>query len=233
MWTARKLQPIRTQIFDLLLVELTNWRWTWRAMVVLGVLTPLGGIFVMKLLLPDATLEQRAFILTGNTLLSILFENQHRVAGHIVFMRVHGTLEYFSSLPVQKHAVVVAIIAAFFLLSLPSFLVTACMGSVILDVTLHPSPALLLALPLAALPMAGIGAIVGTVARSGPEANSLGIVAAFTMAAFGAIVVPPWQLPSWVVQLGMSILRRTLLPRCGKRCSGLSKVAFCRTYSGS
>jgi len=185
-----------------MLIELTNWRWTWRTMIVLGMLTPLGGIVVLKMLMRDATHGELAYILAGNTVLSVIFENQHRVAGHIVFMRGHGTLDYFSSLPVRKSTLLLAIIAAFLLLSLPAFLVTVAAGAVVLGLPLHPSPLLVLVLPIVALPMAGVGALIGVLARSGPEANSLGILATFAMAGLGAVILPPDRVPDWLEQLG-------------------------------
>lgn len=39
-----KPQPLAVQLFDLILLQLSNWRWTWRGMVVVGTLTPLLSI---------------------------------------------------------------------------------------------------------------------------------------------------------------------------------------------
>lgn len=227
-------QPFAVQVVDLVAIELTNWRWSWRMMILLGMLTPLGAVVGLRLLLGDAGPEALAYVLTGNVVLALMFENQNRVGGHFAFMRFHGTLDYLGSLPVDKPAVVVAVVTAFLLLSLPAVTVIVVVGSLVLGIDLALHPALVLVVPLCALPLSGIGALVGVVSRTSAEATSLGLVVTFVMAGLGAVMIPPDRLPGWLVELGRlspatyagSALRQTLIgPPSGRLAVDLAVLA--------
>src|SRR5262245_5861116 len=83
--TPRRPQPFFVQVADLLRIELTNWRWTWRHMIVLGMGTPLGTIVAMRFVLGRAGPETLGYVFAGNLALSLIFENQLRVSSHVVF----------------------------------------------------------------------------------------------------------------------------------------------------
>jgi ABC-2 type transport system permease protein len=197
-----KPQPFWAQLGDLFLIELTNWRWTWRRMIVLGMLAPLGGILGLKALLGNAGPHTLSYVLTGNIVLSLMFENQNRVGGHFVFMRFHGTLDHFGSLPIRQSALVLGVVLAFLVLSLPSVIVVILAGSLLLGLPLAVSPLVLLVVPLCALPMAAIGALIGVTARTSAEAGSLSLAVTIVTAGIGAVVIPPDRLPPWFVILG-------------------------------
>lgn len=190
------------QFVDLLRIELTNWRWTWRLALVLGTVAPLGTILALRFLLGSTDAAALAHVMAGNLTLALIFENQMRVGTHFVFMRFHGTFEYFAALPVSRSALLAAVASAFFLLSLPALLVLGTLGPLLLGLTLRPSPLLLLVVPLCALALAGTGALVGMLARTPAEAGSLGMLTSFLLAGLGPVVIPPERLPSWLVQLG-------------------------------
>ena len=171
-------------------------------MVVLGILTPLGALFGLKLLLVNARPDDLAFVFAGNIVLSLLFEIQLRIGTHFVFMRFHGMLDYFASLPIRKYTLVVAVVIAFLILSLPAVVVTTIAGAFLLHLTLALNPMIVVVIPLCAFSMAGLGALVGVMARSEAEAESLGVLVAFATAGIAALVIPPSRLPLWVVRLG-------------------------------
>jgi ABC-2 type transport system permease protein len=215
----RKPQSLLVQIVDVTLIELTNWRWTWRTMLLLGVITPLSSMIAAKLLLNQTRPDDLAFIYCGNVLLCLMFENQHKVGGHFVFMRFHGTLDYFGSLPIKKLTLIFSMALAFLVLSIPSVIVVVIGGAVLLGVRLDPHPLILLIIPLCAISLAGLGALVGAVARTTAEATSLGLLVTLVLSGVGAVIIPPDRLPKWLVMLGAlnpatyasSALRQTLL----------------------
>lgn len=202
MSRAPEPQPLLVQLGDLLLVELTNWRWSWRMMLLLGMVTPLGTLAALKILLREPRPVDLAYALAGNVVLSLMFENQNRVGGHFVYMRDHGTLDYFGSLPVRRPVVVLAVVGAFLLLSLPAVVVIVLGGSLLMGIDLQVSPLVLLVVPVCALSLAGIGAVVGLAARNSQEATSLGLLVTIVLAGLGAVMVPPDRLPGWLVALG-------------------------------
>ena len=187
----RKPQKLLVQLVDLTLIELTNWRWTWRSML------------AVKFLLTRMDPQDVAYVYCGNVLLSLMFENQNRVGGHFVFMRFHGTLDYFGSLPIRKPTLILAMALAFLLLSLPSVMVVSLLGAVILDVRLHLHPVIVLVIPLCAMSMSGIGALVGALARTSAEATSLGFFFTLVLSGLGAVIIPESRLPGWLVKFGV------------------------------
>jgi ABC-2 type transport system permease protein len=53
MQHERKQQPLLVQLEDLLLIELSNWRWSWRLMVLTGIIAPLLGIIALGTFVHD------------------------------------------------------------------------------------------------------------------------------------------------------------------------------------
>jgi ABC-2 type transport system permease protein len=199
----RKPQKLLVQLVDLTLIELTNWRWTWRSMLLLGMITPLCSMLAIKFLLAEMRPEDVAYVYCGNVLLSLMFENQNRVGGHFVFMRFHGTLDYFGSLPIRKLTLILGMALAFLLLSLPSVVVVSLVGAWVLDVRLELHPVILLVIPLCAISMSGVGALVGSLARTSAEATSLGFFFTLLLSGLGAVIIPAGRLPNWLVKLGV------------------------------
>lgn len=190
------------QLVDLALIELTNWRWAWRPMLITGMLVPVGSILSLGIFARDSGLEALAYVLTGNIVLSLMFENQDKVAGHFAFMRLNGILNYFSTLPVQKHALILAVVATFLLMSLPSLVITIVLGSLLLGIPVTVSPAILLVVPVCAASMAGVGALIGTSVPIPQHAGSVSLLVAFVMLGLGPVVIPPDRLPGVVLFLG-------------------------------
>lgn len=218
--SQKRSQPrFLIQLVDLFLIELSNWRWSWRSTVLLGTIAPLGSMFALSVFARDAGPEALAYILTANVVLALMFENQDKVQSHFVFMRFRGTLDYFATLPIQKYALILAIVASFFLLSLPSLAVTILLGSCLLDIPVTFNLVILVVIPLCATPMAGIGALIGSAARTPQEGGSLSLLVTLLMVGLGPVIIPPDRLPAIMLLLGRlspatyaaSALRQALL----------------------
>jgi ABC-2 type transport system permease protein len=173
----------------------------------------------------DAGPEALSYVLTGNVVLALMFGNMSNVESHFVFMRSVGTLDYFATLPVQRYLLILAVVLAFFLLSLPSVLITILLGSLFLKLPLIFNPLIFLVVPIASIPLAGIGALVGTSARNLQEANSLNLILTLGMVALGPVVIPPDRLSPIFLYLGYfspatyaaSALRQSLIgPMSGR-----------------
>lgn len=230
-----------TQLLDVFLIELTNWRWSWRLIVITGTLAPLISLIALGFFAHDSGPVALSYVLSGNVVMTLMFNTMNNVTNHITFIRFRGTLDYFGTLPVRKPVLILAIVAAFLLLSLPSLVITISLGVWILGIPWHPSLLILLVIPLCTLPLAGIGALVGSYARSPEEANSLTLVLILLLLGIGPVVVAPNRLPSILIILGRlspatyasSALRQVLLgPITGEllvdlaMLTGLSVLVF-------
>jgi len=219
MLSPLKPPSLLAQFVDLTLIQLSNWRWSWRGMLVTGMVAPLISIAALGLFARDSGAYTLGYILTGNLVMSLMFENQSKVCSNFAFMRARGTFSYFASLPIQRLFLVLATVVSYLLLSIPALLLTLVVGSAYLKVSIHPHPILLLVIPLCAIPMAGIGALIGLSARTPEEAGPVSLVVTAVTLALGPVIVPPERLTPLVNFLGhfspatyaASALRQALL----------------------
>jgi ABC-2 type transport system permease protein len=214
-----KPQPIVTQLLDLLLIQLSNWRWSWRGMLLTGTIAPLVSVAALGTFARDSGGPALDYILAGSLVLSIMFEIHSRVCNNFAFMKAVGMFSYFATLPIHRSLLILATALAFLAISLPSLLVVTMVGSLILHLPLHVHPLLLLAVPLAAAPLSGIGALIGSKARTMEEANLFAMLVNYASLGLGPVMFPPDRLPSFLVHLGWlspasyaaSALRQTLI----------------------
>ena len=142
-----------------------------------------------------------------------------QVSGHFAFMRAVGRLEFFATLPIHRTALILATLISFFLLSLPSTLITLAFATVFLEVPLAISPLALIVIPLISVSLSGLGALIGLVGRTPEEVGSLNLVATFVLSALGPVIFPPENLPPFMNTIGLfspatyaaSALRQVLL----------------------
>lgn len=192
-----------TQLWDLLLMELTNWRWSWRMLVITSMLTPLLGIIGLGVFARAAgSHDALAAILTGNVVLALMFGTMDKVQSRFLFMRVMGTLDYYATLPIQQYSLILASVLSFLLLSLPSIVITIAVGSLMLGLPLNLNPLALLVIPLCAVPLSGIGALIAAYARTPEEGGAFSLLITFVMLGLGPVVIPASRLPGIVLILG-------------------------------
>jgi ABC-2 type transport system permease protein len=192
---------LATQFVDLWLMQLSNWRWSWRAMMVTGINTPLMTVAALGAFAKGRGQESLVYVLTGSILLSLMFENQNKVAQNFAYMKAMGTLDFLGTLPVRRYMVILATVLAFFALSAPSLLTTLILGSLILGVHLSVSWLVVLVIPLCVLSLAGIGAVIGIVTRTQEEASSLTLLVTMILLFFGPVIIPANRLPGWLLAI--------------------------------
>lgn len=196
---GRKALPFLAQLGDLILIQLSNWRWSWRGTLITGMIAPVLNIVVLGIFARDSRPDALAYVLTGNVVLALMFENLNKVAGNFAFMRVMKTLDYFATLPIRGASLVLATVIAFLVLSLPAQIVTLLFGSVYLQVPLQVHPLIVVVIPLAAAALSGIGAMIGTLARTPEEAGSLSLLVTLFLLGIGPVILTPDRLPSFML----------------------------------
>jgi len=184
------------------MIELTNWRWCWRSMLITGTLAPMFSILALGVFARDSGRETLAYVLTGNMVISLMFGNMSNVQSHFVFMRFEGALDYYATLPIRKHNLILAVVLSFLLLSAPSLILTMLLGAFILHLPLTFHPLLLLIIPACAISLSAIGALIGASVRSRYQASAISLILTMVMAGLGPVVVPPDRLPRILLWLG-------------------------------
>ncbi len=219
MISEQKRPSLATQLLDLILIQLSNFRWSWRRMVLSGIAVPMFGLVALGIFARDSGPEAIVYVFTGNIVISLMFENLSKVAGNFAFMKAMGTLDYFATLPIRRYVVVLASLIAFLLLSLPSLLVMLLFGAWYLQVSLVVHPLILLVVPLTAVSLSALGALIGVTARTPEEAGPISTLLVLFLSGLGPVVIPPERLPAFMTTLGRfspatyaaSVLRQTLL----------------------
>jgi ABC-2 type transport system permease protein len=88
---------------DLFLMELTNWRWSWRTIALTSAIAPMLSIIALGSFAQGSGRETLAYILTGNLVMALMFGNLDNVASRLVYMRFAGTLDYQNILEAESH----------------------------------------------------------------------------------------------------------------------------------
>jgi ABC-2 type transport system permease protein len=187
-------QPFFVQLFDLFLIQLTNWRWSWRSMIIMGILAPVFSVGAFSAI-ANQDVNAVGYILTGNLVLALLLDGLNKVSSNFSYMRSAGTLDYFASLPLYRPALILATVGAFLLLSMPAVIVTLVLGQAILHIPLSISPLIMLVVPLISMSLCGLGALIGVLGRTPEEINSINLLTTFGLFGFGPILIPLDRLP--------------------------------------
>lgn len=219
MQLNRKPLPPLLQLFDLLCIELSNWRWSWQVMALTATVSPVLSIVALGSFAPSDDLEARTAILVGSLVMSLMFSNLGNVSSRFAYMRVSGVLDYYITLPIRRSLLLLAVVMAFFLLSLPALLITLAFGAWFLQYSLSPHILVLLVVPLCVVPLAGVGAAIGASAPTPEVAGGLTLLVTLIALFLGPVLLPPSRLPDVIQLLGhlspatyaASALRQTLL----------------------
>ena len=198
----RKPPSLLIQLGDVFLIELTNWRWSWAFLLVTGVIAPIITIVALGALVQNASRETLAYILTGNVVLSLIFGNLDTVQSHFTYMRVVGTWDYFVTLNVRRYILIIAVLFSFLLLSMPAVIVTILFGSLYLGIPLSLSPLVCLVVPLSALSLASIGALIGMMAHTPQEAKQISLCLTLLLFGIGPVLIPMSRLPKVMLIIG-------------------------------
>ncbi len=199
---ALRQQNYLVQLLDLTVVQLSNWRWSWRSYITTGTLAPVLSTLALGMFSRGSGATTLGYILTGNLVLALMFGTLNKVASNFAFMRARGMLSYFATLPIQGSSLILGTTLAFFLLSLPSVLVTLALGAYFLKLPLAIHPLALVVLPLATASMAGVGALVGVSARDPDEAGSWSLLVTYLLLGLGPVLIPPERLPALLIHAG-------------------------------
>lgn len=197
------MQPFHAQLVDLILIQMTNWRWSWRGISLTSIVAPIMATLAFSAFARDLGPESIAYILTGNMVLSLLFGTIGSVSGNFTYMRMTGMFDYFATLPIYRLTLILASVSAFFVISLPPALITLFLGGLILQLPLQISPLIVIVLPLISLTLCGLGALIGLLGRTPEEANYLSTFVTFMLLGIGPVLIPADRLPGFLHVLGL------------------------------
>lgn len=184
------------------MIQLSNWRWSWRQQIVLGLLVPIASLSILASVTSGSDVQLRSRLLIGGILTSVMIQNQGLVAMNFAFMKAHEADGFFETLGIPSWMLPLATVACFTLLSVPSVACALIIGPHILGVSVPWSLATIPILLLAAVCVGFVGAAIGKLARNPPESSTISQAVNFFLVGAGAVLVPVDRVPRWSHWLG-------------------------------
>lgn len=115
-------------------IRTTGW-WT----VIFSFVIPFGVIIYSYLSGHTQSPEEAAFILSGSLTISIMSNSLIMTTQRLSYLKNHGGFSYYFSLPISKEQLIVSIIGAYSLVSLPAYILLFLLGSYLLNLHLQVS----------------------------------------------------------------------------------------------
>jgi len=178
-------------------MQLLSMRWFWRATLVGGFFLPLFTLAFWKLLVAGygARTSDAIYFLSGNVVISLLFGNMREVASRFAFLQETAGLDYYATLMTDKVSLILAVVLAFLVMSLPGALFALLIGTAWLGAPIQPHPLLALALVLGSIALSVLGAIVGVYCRSQEQSSIIITLLTLGLAVLSPVMAPIERLP--------------------------------------
>ena len=194
-----------SQYMTLLRLFLAQYRTMWFFYVFFGFVWPVGFLFFLKMVKGEVSTEQALFLLGGTMATAIAFGPFFLLINTIGQGRERHDFDYWATLPLPKLVFVLAIVSVALLLAFPGIVCAYVFGTLLLGLSFTGSFALLPLIPLGVLPLAGLGALLGSYAPDGQTAGVVGNIVTVVIGFLSPMFLPLSQLPSPIRLLALLI----------------------------
>lgn len=184
--------------WDLFVIQLANWRWSWPATLINGLLVPLTTFFFFKMITSGDSTQINLYLISGNIIVSLLFTTMYGTCARFAFMRTFGVLDYYATLPVYKPLLVLAVNCGFLVLTLPTAFLTLLLGEWFFSLQVSVNPTFIILVPLASFSLSAVGAFVGVVAPNFDTATTISGILQFVFMGASPVLIPAERLPEIV-----------------------------------
>jgi ABC-2 type transport system permease protein len=145
----------------------------------------------------DLNVAQQTFLVTGIPALALVPVGFVMVPASIGDLKLHDTYDYVWSLPVPRLASAMATLTIFTSLALPGTVVALVVATMLYNIELHVSLAIIPAILLTSAMATSVGYALGHGVPEPRVTNLITNVIIFLVLLFSPIVVPIEQFPSW------------------------------------
>ena len=178
----------------LLAMQIARLRTAWRPYLIVSSAMPLGIALLMRAVMdPPQVAEFGEQIVAGCAVLAIAMTAIVMLAQRVAALRESGGIDFYSTLPVSRPAVILAILISFAIFALPGMLIVLAGGAALFDLSLS---ALWSAVPVwiaGSIALAGIGVALGFIA---PDEQMAGMYSNLAMMAVLFLgILPSDRLP--------------------------------------
>jgi len=183
------------QYFIILRILMTEYRTTWPFRVFHGFILPFVFISFVRIARGIPGSEQANFLLGGCMAAAIAYGPISTLINKIGRGKQLNEFHYWTSLPVPKLALILAILTTALLFALPGFIGVYLIGSLILNYPLRGGLILFFLIPLGAFSLAGLGAFLGAYAPNAQAATIIGNFMTIFIGFLSPLYIPLDHLP--------------------------------------
>ncbi|HEU4480778.1 MAG TPA: ABC transporter permease [Actinomycetota bacterium] len=198
--TGRRTTSRSGRFAILLWIQLSRVRTSWRPYLIVSSAMPLGIAVLMRAVMDETQVEEYGKqIVAGSAVLAIAMTAIVMLAQRMAALKESRAIDYYSTLPVARGAVVGAVLLSFAVFALPGTLIVLAVGAAMFDLSLA---ALWVAVPvwaLASFALAGMGVAIGFGA---PDEQLAGMYSNLAMMAVLFLgILPGETIPGWLSPL--------------------------------
>ena len=195
------LSSTRPERFIVLLkMQLARVRTSWRPYLIVSSAMPLGIAVLMRAIMtPSQVTEFGEQIVAGSVVLAIAMTAIVMLAQRMAALKESGALEFYSSLPVRRGAVISAVLISFAIFSLPGTVIVTVLGAQLFGLSLAALWAAVPVWAIGSFALAGLGVAIGLGARDEQLAGMYSNIAMMAVLFLG--ILPAAKVPGWLAPL--------------------------------
>jgi ABC-2 type transport system permease protein len=168
----------------------------WLGMLVtLTVFLNLGMMFSFSFIAGSRDPELGSHIVPGAAIMTLVTLGVSMVANDLAQQRRSGAIQYYAALPISKAAYILAMVTANGIAALPGMLVTIVAGAWLYRLPLVFNPLVLVVVPLSAVSLAGLGAVIGLGIKNWRLVGLVAQSVMFFIIFFAPVMIPTERLP--------------------------------------
>ena len=181
----------------LLLMQLARLRTAWRPYLIVSSVMPLGIALLMRAVMTRAQVQRFGVqIVAGAAVLAIAMTAIVMLAQRMASLKESGTMDFYTTLPVERSAVVASVLVSFALFALPGTIVVLIAGALMFGLSMAGLWAVVPVWALGSFALAGIGLVIGFAAPDEQLAGMYSNLAMMTVLFLG--ILPATTLPGWL-----------------------------------
>lgn len=181
----------------LLSIQMSRLRTSWRPYLIVSSVMPLGIAVLMRAVMePEQVREFGQQIVAGSVVLAIAMTAIVMLAQRMASLKETRAIDFYSTLPVSRTAVVASVLLSFAVFSLPGTIIVVLLGAALFDLSLVALWVVVPVWALGSFALAGIGLLIGFGA---PDEQLAGMYSNLAMMAVLFLgILPQGRLPGWL-----------------------------------
>lgn len=181
----------------LLSIQMSRLRTSWRPYLIVSSVMPLGIAVLMRAVMEPAQVSEFGQqIVAGSVVLAIAMTAIVMLAQRMATLKETRAIDFYSTLPVSRTAVVASVLLSFAVFSLPGTIIVVLLGAALFDLSLVALWVVVPVWALGSFALAGIGLFIGFGA---PDEQLAGMYSNLAMMAVLFLgILPQERLPAWL-----------------------------------